>query len=335
MKAIVLHAVGEPEALRLEEVPDPVPGPGEVLVRLRAAALNHRDLYICRGQYPGLRFPMILGSDGMGEIAAVGPGVQGVVVGDEVVINASLAWGDNPRIPGPTWYVLGLPADGTFAELIAVPAENVFPKPPGLTDEEVATIPLAGVTAYRAVVTRGRVRPGDTVLVLGIGGGVAIFALLFARHLGARVLVTSSSDKKLERARALGAEDGFNYKTTDWVKAVRAATDGGPDLIVDGTGGETFAQAIDAARPGGRVVSYGAHTGAAPELVVRRIFWKQLDVLGTTMGSSDDFRAMMALFSQGSPHPVVDKVFPLAEAAAALRRMDEAAQFGKIVLRIG
>jgi zinc-binding alcohol dehydrogenase/oxidoreductase len=216
-----------------------------------------------------------------------------------------------------------------------VPAENVFPKPPGLTDEEVATIPLAGVTAYRAVVTRGRVRPGDTVLVTGIGGGVAIFALLFARRLGARVLVTSSSDEKLERARALGAEGGFNYRTTEWVKAVRAATDGGPDLIVDGAGGETFAQAIDAARPGGRVVSYGAHTGAAPELAVRRIFWKQLDVLGTTMGSPDDFRAMMALFSQGGLHPVVDKVFPLAEAAAALRRMDEAAQFGKIVLRIG
>jgi NADPH:quinone reductase-like Zn-dependent oxidoreductase len=335
VKAIVLHEVGEPEALRLEEVPDPVPGPGEVLVRLRAAALNHRDLYICRGQYPGLSFPIILGSDGMGEIAAVGPGVQGVAVGDEVVINASLAWGDNPRLPGPDWYVLGLPADGTFAELIAVPAENVFPKPPGLTDEEVATIPLAGVTAYRAVVTRGGVRGGETVLVTGIGGGVAIFALLFARRLGARVLVTSSSDEKLERARALGAEGGFNYKTTEWVKAVRAATDGGPDLIVDGAGGETFAQAIDAARPGGRVVSYGAHTGAAPELAVRRIFWKQLDVLGTTMGSPDDFGAMMALFSQGGLHPVVDKVFPLAEAAAALRRMDEAAQFGKIVLRIG
>jgi NADPH:quinone reductase-like Zn-dependent oxidoreductase len=172
------------------------------------------------------------------------------------------------------------------------------------------------------------------VLVTGIGGGVAIFALLFARHLGARVLVTSSSDEKLERARGLGADGGFNYTTRDWVKAVRAATDGGPDLIVDGAGGEAFAQAIDAARPGGRVVSYGAHTGAAPELAVRRIFWKQLDVLGTTMGSPDDFRAMMALFSRDGPHPVVDTVFPLAEVAAALRRMDEASQFGKIVLRI-
>jgi NADPH:quinone reductase-like Zn-dependent oxidoreductase len=171
--------------------------------------------------------------------------------------------------------------------------------------------------------------------VTGIGGGVAIFALLFARHFGARVFVTSSSDEKLERARALGAAGGFNYRTSDWAKAVRAATDGGPNLIVDGAGGATFAQAVDAARPGGRVVSYGAHTGAAPELLVRRIFWKQLDVLGTTMGSPDDFQGMMALLSRGGPHPVVDTVFPLEEAAAALRRMDEASQFGKIVLRIG
>lgn len=335
MKAIVLHSVGEPEALRLEEVPDPTPGPGQVVVRLRAAALNHRDLFICRGQYAGLRFPIIPGSDGAGEVAAVGRGVSGVSTGTPVVINPSLDWGDDPRAFGPRWRILGLPDNGTFAEQVVVPAANVLARPAGLTDEEAAAIPLAGLTAYRAVVTRGRVRRGETVLVLGVGGGVATFALLIARHAGARVLVTSGSDAKLARARALGADGGFNYKTSDWVAAVREATDGrGPDLIVDGTGGETFERALDAARPGGRIVTYGATTGNAPRLTVRRIFWKQLDVLGSTMGTPDDFREMLALFGEDGLRPVVDQVFPLADAGAALRRMDRAEQFGKIVLRI-
>jgi NADPH:quinone reductase-like Zn-dependent oxidoreductase len=173
------------------------------------------------------------------------------------------------------------------------------------------------------------------VLVLGIGGGVATCALLIAKQRGARVLVTSGSDAKLERARALGAEGGFNYKTADWVPAVREATGGrGPDLIIDGTGGTTFDKALDAARPGGRIVGYGATTGPAPELTVRRIFWKQLNVLGSTMGSPEDFRNMLALFGAGGLRPVVDQVFPLAEATKAFQRMDQAAQFGKIVLRI-
>lgn len=336
MRAIVLHSVGEPEAVRVEEVADPTPGPGQVVVRLRAAALNHRDLFICRGQYAGLRFPIIPGSDGAGEVAAVGPGVTGVMRGASVVINPSLDWGDDPRASGPRWRILGLPDNGTFAEQVVVPAANVLPAAEGLADEEAAAIPLCGLTAYRAVVTRGRVQPGETVLVLGIGGGVATFALLIAKHAGARVLVTSGSDAKLARAQALGADGGFNYKTTDWVAAAREATGRrGPDLIVDGTGGETFERALDAARPGGRVVTYGATTGNAPQLTVRRIFWKQLSVLGSTMGTPDDFRGMLALFGQGKLRPVVDQVFPLADAGRALRRMEQAAQFGKIVMRIG
>ncbi|TMI79482.1 MAG: zinc-binding dehydrogenase [Bacillati bacterium ANGP1] len=335
MKAIVLHAVGEPDALRLEEVPDPAPGPGQVVVRLRAAALNHRDLWICRGQYAGLRFPIIPGADGAGEIAAVGRGVTGVSPGAAVVINPSLDWGDDPRAFGPKFRILGLPDNGTYAEQVAVPAANVLPRPAGLTDEEAAAVPLAGLTAFRALVTRGRVQRGETVLVLGIGGGVATLALLMARHAGARVLVTSGSDEKLARARALGADRGFNYKTADWVAAVREATGGlGPDLIIDGTGGATFERALDAARPGGRVVSYGATTGNVPELTVRRIFWKQLSLLGSTMGSPDDFRAMLALFGEGGLRPVVDRDFPLGDAGKALLRMERAEQFGKIVLRI-
>lgn len=336
MKAIVLHSVGEPEGLRLEDVPDRTPGPGQVVVRLRAAALNHRDLFICRGQYAGLRFPIIPGSDGAGEVVAVGEGVTGVRRGSSVVINPSLDWGDDPRAFGSRFRILGLPDDGTFAEQVAVAAANVLPRPDGLTDEEAAAIPLCGLTAYRAVVTRGQVQRGETALVLGIGGGVATSALIIAKHAGARVLVTSGSDAKLARAQALGAEGGFNYKTTDWVKAARDATGGqGPELIIDGTGGVTFERALDAARPGGRVVSYGATTGNVPELTTRRVFWKQLSVLGSTMGTPEDFRAMLALFGQGKLRPAVDELFPLAEAGRALGRMERAEQFGKIVLRIG
>lgn len=334
MKAAVLREAGGPAALRLETVPDPAPGPGEVVVRLGAAALNHRDLFITKGQYAGLRFPIILGADGTGEVAQLGPGSSGVRAGDRVVINPTLDWGDDPRAFGPRFRILGLPDDGTFAEQVKVPAANVLPRPAHLTDDEAAALPLCGLTAYRAVVTRGRVQRGEAVLVLGIGGGVATFALLIAKHAGARVLVTSGSDAKLARARALGADAGFNYKAADWVPAVREATGGGPDLIIDGTGGPTFDSALDAARPGGRIVSYGATTGPVPDLTVRRIFWKQLDVLGSTMGHPEDFRNMLALFGAAGLRPVVDQVFPLAEAARALQRMDHAEQFGKIVLRI-
>ena len=334
MRAILLHEVCEPEALRVADAPDPTPGRGELVVRLRAAALNRRDLYICRGQYAGLRYPVIPGSDGAGEVAALGPDTSGVSPGDAVVINPSLDWGDDPRIQGARWRILGLPDNGTFAEYVKVPAANVLPRPAGLSDEEAAALPLAGLTAYRAVVTRGRVQVGETVLVLGIGGGVATFALLIARRAGAHVLVTSGSEEKLARAKALGADGGFNYKAGDWVRAVREATGGGPDLIIDGTGGETFEQALDAAPPGGRIVIYGATTGPAPQVTVRRIFWKHLNVVGSTMGSPGDFRAMLALFGQTGLHPVVDRIFPLAEAGRALSHMDRSEQFGKIVLRV-
>lgn len=334
MKAFVLQQVGDSRDVQLQDVADPTPGQGEVVVRVRAAALNHRDVYITQGQYAGLKFPIIPGSDGVGEIAAIGNGVEGWHVGDAVVINPSLDWGDDPAVSGPQWRILGLPDNGTYAQMVKVSASAIFPRPTGLTDEEAAALPLAGLTGYRATVTRGRVQPGDTVLVTGIGGGVATFALLIAMKMGARVFVTSSSDEKLQRAQALGASGGFNYKTTNWVKAAKGAIGGqGIDLIIDGTGGETFNQALDAVKPGGRVVTYGATTGVSPELVVRRIFWKQLNVFGSTMGSPEDFQGMLTLFNNGL-HPVVDRVFPLAEAGEALHHMDSASQFGKIVLSI-
>lgn len=335
MNAVVLRELGEPENLRLEELPEPRPGGGEVIVELAAAALNRRDVWIRRGKYAGIKLPIILGSDGAGRVAEAGPDVDRTLVGREVVINPGLDWGSDPRVQSPAFRILGLPDDGTYAERVKVPASNVFPKPAHLTFEEAAALPLAGLTAYRAVVTRARVQRGETVLVTGIGGGVAAFALQIATRLGARVLVTSTSAAKRERAHALGAAGSADTDADDWPAAIKSLTGGrGADVVIDSVGGETFAKALDAVRPGGRVVTYGATTGAAP-IEVRRIFFKQLDVLGTTMGAPADFEAMIALYaSDDQLRPPIDTTFPLQEAAAAHRRMEAREQFGKIVLRV-
>jgi zinc-binding alcohol dehydrogenase/oxidoreductase len=331
MKAILLRELGGPERLVLEETTDPVPGPGEAVVALRAAALNHRDAWIRKGLYAGIKLPIILGSDGAGEVAAVGDGVDASWVGRHVVVNPSLAWGDDARVQGPSFKILGLPDDGTYAERVKVPAGNLFAKPGALSWEAAAAVPLAGLTAYRALVSRARVQPGETVLITGIGGGVATMAFLMARHLGARVIVTSSSEAKLARARTLGADGGVNYKDETWAKQVQALCDGGPDVIVDSAGRDGFAALLDIVKPGGRIVTFGATTGSTSTVEVRRIFWKQVSILGSTMGTPAEFREMLALFD-GPLAPVVDRVFPLAAASDAHRRMDQADQFGKIVL---
>jgi len=331
MNAVVLRELGGPEKLAVEQMPDPQPGPGDAVVRVRAAALNHRDAWIRQGQYAGIRLPIILGSDGAGEVVAVGEGVDGVGVGQEVVINPSLDWGPGERVQGPKYRILGLPDHGTYAELVKVPAENLWPKPASMSWEAAAALPLAGLTAYRALVTRARVERDETVLVTGIGGGAATFALLIARHLGARVLVTSGSDAKIEQARALGAEGGVNYRTKGWGTALQAMCDGGPDVIIDSAGRDAFPTLIDILKPGGRLVTFGATTGSTSTVEIRRIFWKQVSVLGTTMGSPREFGQMLALFD-GGPAPIIDRVFPMTAASDAHRRMDQADQFGKIVL---
>jgi NADPH:quinone reductase-like Zn-dependent oxidoreductase len=335
MHAVILRDLGGPEHLRLETAPDPQPGPGEVVVRLKTAALNHRDVWIRRGLYAGIKLPVILGSDGAGTVSAVGPNADPKLLGREVVINPGLDWGPDERVQAATFRILGLPDDGTYAELVKVPASAVYAKPAGWSWEEAAALPLAGLTAYRAVVTRGQVGPNDRVLVTGVGGGVSQFAVLIAKARGARVAVTSGSDDKLARAKKqLGADGGANYRAGDWGKEVVRLLGDGPDVVIDSVGGETIGRAIEIARPGGRIVTYGATTGPVPQVEVRRIFWKQLSVLGTTMGTPAEFAAMLDLFGQAGLRPVVDAAFPLADAAAAHRRMEEAAQFGKIVLRI-
>lgn len=334
MKAIVLREFGGPEKLRYEEVPDPSPGPGEVLIRLKAAALNRRDYFITHNQYPGIKLPVILGSDGAGEVAAPGEGVDRFRVGQEVVINPSLNWGDNPRVSGPDFNILGSPKDGTFAEMVVVPAENVLPKPAHLTWEEAAAIPLGGLTAYRALVTRGRLQKGEVVVIPGIGGGVATFLLLFASALGARVFVTSGSDEKIRRAMELGAAGGVNYNNENWVKELQKATGGGADLCVDSIGGEVFPQLIRLTKPGGRIVTFGATRGPVPQLMMPYIFLKQLDILGSTMGNNEEFGQMLNLVEEHRIRPVLDTSYPLREAAEALNRMKDGRQFGKIALEI-
>jgi zinc-binding alcohol dehydrogenase/oxidoreductase len=335
MKAVVLRELGGPEKLRVEEVADPQPNAHEVLVRLKAAAINHRDVFIRQGKYAGIKLPIILGSDGAGEVVAVGAEVDPSFIGKAVVSNPSLDWGEDERVQGPAFRILGLPDNGTYSQFVKVPAANVHAKPSTLSFEEAAAIPLAGLTAYRAVATRAKVQAGETVLVTGIGGGVASFVLQIANHFGARVFVTSGSDTKLARAQALGAEGGANYRTGNWVKAIASLTgDNGVDVIIDSVGGKTFAQALEVIKPGGRIVTYGATTGAAKEIEVRRIFWKQLTILGSTMGTQLEFGAMLELFANSTLRPVVDHVFALDDVQSAHRRLEAAEHFGKIVMRI-
>src|SRR5262245_18552620 len=338
MRAVVLHEPGPAENLTVEELADPTAGAGEVVVRLKAAALNHRDVWIRSGTGAyagGFRQRVILGSDGAGEVASVGRGGDAALVGRAVVINPSLDRGDSELAQGPNFRILGLPDDGTDAQMVRVPAVNIHKKPAGLSFEEAAANPLAALTAYRAVASRARVQKDETVLVTGIGGGVSTFALQIAAHLGARVLVTSGSDAKLARARELGAAGGANYRTQDSAGEILTRSAGGPDVVIDSVGGETFAKCVEILKPGGRIASFGATTGAVKDFVLRNLFWKQATLLGTTMGSPREFAAMLELFEAGGLRSLVDKVSPLAEAAAAHRRLEEAGQFGKIVLSTG
>jgi zinc-binding alcohol dehydrogenase/oxidoreductase len=335
MKAVVLKELGGPENLLLEDVPDPQPGPGEAVVRLKAAAMNHRDVWIRTGRYAGIKLPIILGSDGAGTVHAVGSGIDSSLVGRPVLINPCLHWGDDPTVQRNDFRILGLPDHGTYAEFVTVPAVNVHPKPEELSWEEAAAVPLAAMTAYRAAVSRGQIQSGETVVVTGIGGGVAVFVLQIVKNIGCKVLVTSSSDEKIERARTLGADGGVNYRTQDWVNVLREMTEGrGPDVIVDSAGGEVFEKALDLVRPGGKVITFGATLGPAKDVMVRRIFWKQLTVIGSTMGTPEEFRKAVELYSSGGLRPVIDKVFPLAEVQAAHKRMEAGEQFGRIVLTI-
>jgi NADPH:quinone reductase-like Zn-dependent oxidoreductase len=251
------------------------------------------------------------------------------------LIYPALNWGPDSRVFGHEFRILGMPDWGTYAERIRIPADNVYPIPPEYSYEEAAAFPLAALTAYRALVSRARLQKEETVLITGIGGGVSLFALQIAIALGATAYVTSGSDMKLEKALQIGAAGGANYHSPDWAGKILQMTGGsGPDVVIDSIGGSTFDQTIDVVKPGGRIVTYGSTTGPTPQLQVRRIFWKQLDILGSTMGTPGEFRQVLQLFEHTSTHPILDRIFPLEEASAAHQRMERAEQFGRIVLRI-
>jgi NADPH:quinone reductase-like Zn-dependent oxidoreductase len=317
VKAVRIHEDGGPEVLRYEDAPDPVPGNGQVLIELRAASLNHLDIWIRKG-LPSVPKPRILGADGAGVIAGTD---------ERVVINPGIE--HDGRIS-----VVGEHMDGTHAELVAVPREYVHPIPGDLTFEEAAAFPLVFETAYRMLVTRARLQPDEWVLIWGIGGGVATAALAIAKALGGQAVVTSSSDAKLERARGLGADAVVNHDTEDVPARVKELTGGGAHVVVEHVGEATWARSLNAARQDGRVVVCGATSGPNPPAALHRIWWKQLTVLGSTMGTRADFQGAYDLIAEGKARPVVDEVFPLAEAAAAHRRLESGEQLGKVVLRI-
>jgi NADPH:quinone reductase-like Zn-dependent oxidoreductase len=319
MKAVRIHEDGGPEVLRYEEAPDPVTGPGEVLVRLRAASMNRLDLWLRQGR-PSVPKPRILGADGAGVRADTG---------ENVVINPGIEREDG-RI-----FVVGEHSDGTHAELIAVPEGNVYPIPAGLSFEEAAAFPLVFETAYRMLVTKAGLRDGEWVLVWGIGGGVATASLAIAKALGARVLATSSSDAKLEHARELGADAVVNHSSGDIAAVAKEVTEGaGVDVVVEHVGEATWKTSLAVVRPAGRVVVCGATSGPNPPAQLHRIWWKQLTIYGSTMGTKEDFEGAYDLVARGRARPVLDEVFPLSEARAAHERMERGDQFGKIILRI-
>ena len=326
MKAIRIHEDGGPEVLRYEDAPDPEVWRGEVLIRLRAASLNHLDLWL-RAGLPSVPKPRILGADGAGVVEELGEGVTGFERGQPVVLNPGIEEGDHIA-------VVGEHMDGTHAELIAVPATNVYPIPDGLGFEEAAAFPLVFETAYRMLVTKAQLHEGEWVLVWGIGGGVATAALQIAKALGARVVVTSSRDDKLERARELGADATVNHVTGDVAATVREVAPDGVDVVVEHVGEATWKTSLQVARPGGRIAVCGATTGPNPPAALHRIWWKQLTIYGSTMGTKDDFEAAYELVATGRARPVVDSVFPLADARAAHGRMEAGEQLGKIVLTI-
>jgi NADPH:quinone reductase-like Zn-dependent oxidoreductase len=327
LKAIRIHEDGGPEVLRYEDVDDPEPGKGEVLVSLRAAALNHLDVWVRKG-LPSVPKPRILGADGAGVVAALADDVEGFAIGDRVVVNPGIP--HNSRIT-----VIGEHTDGTYCELKAIPASQLYPLDEALSFEVGAAFPLVFETAHRMLVTKAAVREGEWVLIWGIGGGVALAAFELCRALGARTIVTSSSGEKLARARVLGADIAVSHADDDVVQAVKDATGGrGTDVVVETVGEATWERSLAAAAPEGRVVVCGATSGHSPPARLYRLWWKQLVVYGSTMGMPSDFEGAYELVREGHARVHVDSVFPLADAARAHERLESGEQFGKVVLAI-
>jgi NADPH:quinone reductase-like Zn-dependent oxidoreductase len=335
MKAYRLHEFAGPDALRREELPSPTPGPGQVLVKIRAVSLNYRDLMISKGVYnPRLRLPLVLLSDGAGEVAVTGAGVTRFKPGDRVMASFMPAWVGGQLDEAKARSALGGEVDGVLAEEVVLPAEGLARIPEHLSFEEAATLPCAAVTAWHALVVGGAIKPGDTILTLGTGG-VSIFALQFARLAGAKVIATSSHDAKLDRLRELGAAEVINYKTTpEWDGRVRELTGGvGVDQIVEVGGAGTLPRSLRAIRLGGYIALIGVLSGLG-EINPMPILMRNVRVQGIFVGSRTMLEAMNQAIRVNQMHPVIDRVFEFEDAVAALKHMESGSHFGKVVIRV-
>ncbi|MED3319514.1 zinc-binding dehydrogenase [Bacillus wiedmannii] len=328
MKAIVHQYKKGVEGLEYKFSSETNPNAGEVKVKLKAAGLNHRDLFIINNRKE-MELPLVIGSDGSGIVTEIGEGVSNNLLNSEVIINPSIGWENIVEVPDLP-EVLGGPKNGTFAEYVIVPAENVVAKPSYLTWEESGVLSLSALTAYRALFTKGRLKCGEHVLIPGIGGGVATFAMLFAKAIGAKVSVTSRVESKRKFAETYGADFSFN-SSGNWEESLRGEK---VDLIIDSIGPATFLQYFDVLKPNGRIVNFGASSGDKIELPLRALFYNQIDIMGTSMGSREEFNEMIKFIEKYKIKPIIDKVYSLKEAIQALSRMEQSEQFGNIALRM-
>jgi NADPH:quinone reductase-like Zn-dependent oxidoreductase len=343
MKAVVINQHGGPDSIGIEDVPKPRPQRDEVVLKVKSCGLNHLDIWVIKGR-PGIKLtmPHILGSDAAGVVAAVGDDVADVHPGDEVILNPGLSCGHceycrrGQNSECESFGLMGMSRPGTFAEQVAVPARNVFPKPSYMNFDEAGAFVLSFVTAWRMLMTKAKLKSGQTLLIHGIGGGVALCSLQLAKLGGAEVIVTSSSDEKLARAKKIGADHTINYKSTkDVAASVRAITSGrGVDIVIDTVGAAVWPIDFSAVRKGGTIVLCGVTSGAVAQTNLQILYWNQLTILGSTMGSDEDMRQMLKAVSTAKLKPVIDSVLPLSDVREAMGRMEAAEQFGKIVLKV-
>ena len=317
-----LHFVSQNQPLSQTELPAPSPADGQVTVILRAAAFNRRDYWIMKGMYPNVEYPVVPGGDGVG-----------VLDGREVIIDAGIGWGNDERVQDKSFYLIGSPGQGSFAQQLCIPESNVYDKPEHLTFIQAAALPIAGVTAYRALFSRGKLETGEKVLVTGAGGGVALMAVQFALAAGAHVYVTSGSDEKIAAAMDLGARGGVNYRSNDWPAQLKALA-GGFDMVIDSAGGDGFSNLLKICYPAARIVVYGGSHGYINKLSPQIMFWRQISILGTSMGSPKDFQDMLNFVTEHRIKPVIDSVYTFDNAQQAIDKLAKGAQFGKLVLKI-
>ena len=342
MKAAVIYEHGGLDCVKVEEIAEPKPGKNEIILKVNSAALNHLDIWVRKGR-GGLKvaFPHILGCDAAGIVVGIGADVTNVNVGDQVVLNPGVSCGSceycnrGEQSECSSFGIVGMSRQGTFAEYVAVPARNVHPKPAYMNFDQAGTFVLSCLTAWRMLMTRAQLRPGETLLLHGIGGGVALCALQLAKLAGACVIITSSSDSKLSRAQQIGADHAINYKTVNVAERVKDITSGrGVDVVIDTVGAAAWPIDFSAVRRGGKIVLCGITTGAKAETNLQALYWNQLTIMGSTMGSDEDFRRMLQAITIAKLNPVIDSVEPLENVRKAMGKMETGEQFGKIVLRM-